>query len=370
MGDIRIPVTDLGAIHSKIREEIAAAIDEILSSSRFILGPPVADFEKEMAGYVDTEHAIGVASGTDALAIALQACGVGPGDEVITTPFSFIASSECIVRCGAKPVFADIDPQTYNIDPAQIEEKITPKTVAVLPVHLYGRPAEIEAIMDIAERHDLKVVEDCAQALGAEYKGQRVGSFGVAGCLSFFPAKILGALGDGGMITTNDAEVAQRCRTIRAHGGRVKYHYEVHGLNSRLDALQAAVLSVKLKHVDGWIDQRISIAGEYEKVLGSLPMELPRTADNFRHVFNYYTIAVPDRRDELHKHLAESGVGSAIYYPLSLHLQEAYSYLGYKRGDFPNSEKAEGEVLSLPMYPGMKKEDVEGVAEAVMTFLV
>ena len=368
MGDIRVPVTDLRAIHSGIHEEIVAAVEMTLSSSRFILGPEVKEFETEFAGYVNSQFAAGVASGTDALYIALSACGVGPGDEVITTPFSFIASSECIERCGAKPVFVDIDAVTYNIDPAGIEEKITSRTAAMVIVHLYGKPAELRNIMEIGRKYNLKVIEDCAQSLGAEYDGQRVGSIGTAGCFSFFPAKILGAHGDGGMVVTDDEEIAQECDAIRKHGCRKKYFHHRHGLNSRLDALQAAVLRVKLKHLDRWISQRIEIAERYKEALDSLPIRLPVEDSSVKHVFNYYTISVPERRDELQRYLSENGIGTAVYYPLSLHLQEVYSELGYRKGDFPNSEKAQQKVLSLPMYPGMTREEIDFVTDGVRSF--
>ena len=365
---MNIPLADLWPSHSGIREELLSVFEKVLNSSRFILGPEVEALEREIADYMEVQHAIGVASCTDALYIALVAAGVGPGDEVITTPFSFVASSECIARCGATPVFVDIDPKTYNIDPARIRERITSKTAAILPVHLYGRPAEMAAIMEVAEHNGLKVIEDCAQAFGARYNGKHVGTFGVAGCLSFFPSKILGALGDGGMVVTSDAEVAKKCRIIRTHGGKSKYRCQMHGLNSRLDALQAAVLRVKLKHIDGWIDQRISTAEEYKRTLASLPIELPAASSNAKHVFNYYTIRVPERRDELQQYLKEKGIGCAVYYPLSLHLQEVYSCLGYGEGDFPNSERAQREALSLPMYPGMTAEDVERVAGMIQDF--
>ena len=349
-----IPLVDLKAQYTSIKDEIDAAIQKVVQSGQFILGPEVKAFEEEMAAYCGTQYAVGVASGTDALHLALLALEIKAGDEVITTPFTFIATAESIAKCGARPVFADIDPRTYNIDPVQIEAKITPKTVAILPVHLYGQPAAMDDILTIARKHNLKVVEDCAQALGAEYKDKKVGSQSDAGCLSFFPSKNLGAYGDGGMVVTNNAQIAASVRILRVHGSKTTYQHFTHGFNSRLDALQAAILRVKLKHLEEWNEQRRSKALLYNRLLRQLDgIETPYAAKNAKSSCNYYTIRVRDARlsrDKLREHLEATGIQTMVYYPLSLHLQEVYKSLGHKAGDFPESELAQGQVLSLPMY--------------------
>jgi dTDP-4-amino-4,6-dideoxygalactose transaminase len=365
-----IPMADLKAQYLSIKDEVDAAMRRVIENSQFILGPEVDSFEKEMATYCGTAYATGVASGTEALQLALLACGIRPGDEVITTPFTFIATAEAITQCGANPVFVDIDPLTYNIDPKLIEAKITPKTRCMLPVHLYGEPADMDPIMAIAKRHNLKVIEDCAQALGAQYKKQsRVGSIGDAGCLSFFPSKTLGAYGDGGMVVTNDQQVAEKLKMLRNHGARQKYYHLVPGFNSRLDGLQAAILGVKLKYLDKWIEQRRRVADLYAKHLGKIPhLALPHQARGNYHCFNYYTVRLLDgviNRESLQKSLNSKGIGSMVYYPVSLHLQEVYTALGGKQGDFPHSEKAQGEVLSLPIYPEMTEAQVEQVTQAI-----
>jgi len=365
-----IPMADLKAQYLAIKDEVDAAMRRVIENSQFILGPEVDAFEKEMAAYCGTAYAVGVASGTEALQLALLACGIGPRDEVITTPFTFIATAEAITQVGAIPVFVDIDPATYNIDTALIEAKITPKTKCILPVHLYGEPANMAPIMAIAQKHNLKVIEDCAQALGAKYKKQsKVGSIGHAGCLSFFPSKVLGAYGDGGMVVTNDRQIAENLKMLRNHGAKQKYYHLVPGFNSRLDGLQAAILRVKLKYLDKWIEERRRVAGLYAKHLGKIPhIALPHQAQGSYHCFNYYTIRLMDgkiNREALQKHLNSKGIGSMIYYPVSLHLQEVYAAQGGKKGDFPHSEKAQEEVLSLPIYPEMTEEQVAGVAGAI-----
>jgi dTDP-4-amino-4,6-dideoxygalactose transaminase len=366
---MKIPLVDLKAQYSSIKDEIDSAIQKVIQSGQFILGPDVKAFEDEMAAYCGTKYAVGVASGTDALHMALLACGIESGDEVITTPFTFIATAEAIAKCSARPVFADIHPKTYNIDPGQIEAKITPKTKAILPVHLYGQPAAMGSILEIAKKHNLKVVEDCAQALGAEYKGKKVGSLSDAGCLSFFPSKNLGAYGDGGMVLTNDARIAETVKVLRVHGSKTTYQHFTHGFNSRLDALQASILRVKLKHLDRWNELRRSKALLYDRLLSQLDcIETPFIEKDAKSSCNYYTIRVKSSRlsrDELRNHLESKGIQTIIYYPLSLHLQEVYKYLGHKQGDFPQSEQAQKRVLSLPMYAELSEEQIEEVVKEI-----
>jgi dTDP-4-amino-4,6-dideoxygalactose transaminase len=370
---MKIPLTDLKAQYGSIKDEIDSAIQRVIQSGQFILGPEVKAFEDEMAAYCGTKFAVGVASGTDALHLALLACGIQSGDEAVTTPFTFIATAESITKCGAKPVFVDIDRKTYNIDPTQIEQKINSKTKAILPVHLYGQPAAMEHILEIAKKHHLKVVEDCAQSLGAEYTGKKVGSLGDAGCLSFFPAKNLGAYGDGGMVVTNDSQVADTVRILRVHGSRATYQHVMHGFNSRLDALQAAILRVKLKHLDRWNELRRGKTLFYNRLLSQVDgIEPPYIQKHAKSSCNYYTIRLKDsrlNRDELRKHLESQGIQSMVYYPLSLHLQEVYKYLRHKPGDFPHSEQAQEQVLSLPMYPELSEEHIEKVAGEIKRFV-
>ena len=366
-----IPLVDLKAQYNSIKQEIDAAIGRVINSGQFILGPEVKKFEDAAAAFCGTKYAIGVASGTDALQLALLACGIKPGDAVITTPFTYIATAETVRECGATPVFADIEPKTYNIDPTQIERKITKKTRAIIPVHLYGQPADMTPILELAAKYNLKVIEDCAQALGAKYKGKRVGSLGDAGCLSFFPSKVLGAYGDGGMVVTNSPEVAEKITMLRAHGSKQKYFHLIPGFNSRLDSLQAAILAVKLKYLDRWIEQRRVKAKLYAEFLkGAEGIELPYEAPDGHHIFNYYTIRVrkPINRDKLIERLNAQGIATAIYYPLSLHLQEVYKDLGYKPGDFPVSEAAQEEVLSLPMYAELSEEQIKKIAQTIRDY--
>ncbi len=365
---MKIPLVDLKAQYQSIKPEIDSAIARVIDSTQFILGPEVKAFEEEVAAYIGAKYAIGVASGTDALHLGLIAAGVGPGDEVITTPFTFIATAEAITNCGAKPVFVDIQPDTFNMDPAKIEAKITKKTKAILPVHLYGQPADMDAILQIAKKHNLKVLEDCAQAFGASYKNKKVGSLADAGCFSFFPSKGLGGYGDGGMVTTNDPSIDEKVRMLRAHGAKITYYHLIPGFNSRLDAMQAAILRAKLKHLDEWNRLRTEIAGAYARNLsrtkGVLP---PANKPDSRHSFNYYTLrfAKDINRNELKKSLEAAGIGTMVYYPLSLHLQDAYKSLGYKRGDFPESERAENEVISLPIYPEMTAEQITYITDQI-----
>jgi len=366
---LNIPLVDLKAQYNSMKDEIDAAIQRVVRSGQFILGPEVKAFEDEMAVYCGTKYAVGVASGTDALHIALLAFGIKPGDEVITTPFTFIATAESIAKCGAKPVFVDIDPGTYNIDPAQIEPRITSQTRAILPVHLYGQSAAMERILEIAKRYNLKVIEDCAQALGAKYQGKKVGSLGDAGCLSFFPSKNLGAYGDAGMVVTNDPSIAETVKILRFHGSKATYQHVMHGFNSRLDALQAAVLRVKLKHLDRWNELRRSRTSLYSRLLSRIEgIQPPHIEKHNESSCNYYTIRLKDsrlNRDKLRKHLESNGIQTMVYYPLSLHLQEVYKYLGQKPGDFPQSELAQEQVLSLPMYPELSEEQIQEIVQEI-----
>jgi dTDP-4-amino-4,6-dideoxygalactose transaminase len=372
-------MVDLKAQYASLKEEIDGAVKRVIENAQFIGGPELEAFEQEIGAFCGAAFAVGVANGTEALQLALLACGVKPGDEVITPPFTFIATAEAITQCGAVPVFCDIDPLTYNLDPGLIEARITPKTRCILPVHLYGHPADMGPIMQVAKKHGLKVVEDCAQALGAAYSApviaseakqskSRVGAFGDAGCLSFFPSKVLGAYGDGGMVVTNNAAVADSLRMLRNHGAKQKYYHLVPGFNSRLDGLQAAILRVKLRHLDDWIKQRRRVAALYAKYLGEIPdVTVPHEAPGSYHCYNYYTVRLKSGADRgaLQKSLSEKGVSSMVYYPVSLHLQAVYAAQGGKKGDFPVSEKAQDEVLSLPVYPEMTEEQVKQVAEAL-----
>lgn len=368
-----IPITDLKAQYTSIKEEIDAAILHVVEQGQFILGPEVEAFEHEMASYCGTGFAVGVASGTDALSLALRAYGIKPGDEVITTPFTFYATAESITQCGAIPVFVDINHQTYNIDPAQIKSKITRKSRAIIPVHLYGQPADMDAILELGKKYNLKIIEDCAQALGAEYKGKKVGSMGDAGCLSFFPAKNLGAYGDGGMVVTNDQQVAEVVGMLRKHGAKESYYHLLPGFNSRLDALQAAILRVKLKYLDNWNSLRRDKAYLYTQLLGEIAgIELPYIEEHNISSVNYYTIRLKSShvsRNELRKYLESKGINTAVYYPLSLHLQHVYKHLSYGPGDFPESERTQEQVLSLPIFPELSEEHIREVVIQVDKFL-
>ena len=371
-----IPLTDLKKQFQNIKQEIDAAIGEVLQETKFILGPQVELLEKEIAQYYGTKFAVGVASGTDALVLSLLASGITNGDEVITTPFTFIATTEAICRAGAKPVFCDIDYETYNIDADKIEAKITKRTKAILPVHLYGLPCEMDKILSLAKKHDLKVIEDCAQAFGSEYKEKKVGSLGNATCLSFFPGKNLGCYGDGGMVITNDERIAKTVKTLCNHGSTAKYYYLMHGFNSRLDTLQAAILRVKLKHIDKWIGLRIKNASLYNELLKDsdvicptiLPTTPPPSGGRIKegvHSFNYYTVRLKKNRNSVQEHLKKNGIASAIYYPLCLHLQEIYRDMGHHPGDFPAAEEAQDEVLSLPMYPELTSEQIQEITGVI-----
>lgn len=365
----RIPIVDLKTQYNTIKEDVDAAIQRVLQHQQFILGPEVKALEEEIAAYCGARFAVGVASGTDALRIALLACGIGSDDEVITTPFTFVATAEAIMQCGAVPVFVDINPNSYNIDSSKIEEKFTSKTKAILPVHLYGKACDMDAIMELARKYNLKIIEDCAQALGAEYNGRKVGTIGDAGCLSFFPSKNLGAYGDGGMVVTSDPCIAETVNILGKHGAKTSYYYNLIGFSSRLDTLQAAILSVKFKYLDTWTEMRNSKAILYNKLLGEIDGIEPPSVEAFaKSSFNYYTIRLTDSnlcRDEMREYLRSCGIQTMVYYPLSLHLQKAYKELGYKKGDFPESEWAQSQVLSLPMYPELSEEQIHEVVAKI-----
>ena len=364
-----IPMLDLRAQFAPIADEICAALDDVLGSQQFILGPQLAALEQEVAGACGRRFGVGVASGTDALLLGLHACDIGPGDDVIVPAFTFIATAGAVSALGARPVFADIEPRTFNLDPAEIERRMTPKTRAVIVVHLYGLPAEMDTILAVAARRGLRVIEDNAQAIAASYKGRKTGSFGELGCLSFYPSKNLGAYGDAGMILTDSEEVAARLRRLRNHGQAGKYLSEEQGWNSRLDEIQAAVLRVKLRHLEGWKLARQARAAQYTALLGALPgVVTPAVPEGCEHVFYQYTIRVPGR-DRVQKFLAERSIASTVYYPVPLHLQPLYSALGYKRGDLPAAERAAEEVLSLPIYPELTPEQVQRVSDAVAAAL-
>lgn len=358
-----IQMVDLSRQFADIREEVFEMISLILESSHYILGPRVHEFERMVADYIGVADAIGVASGTDALHLAMEALDIGEGDEVITTPFTFFATAECIVYTGARPVFVDIEPETFNIDCKQIEEKITPRTKAVLPVHLFGHPSDMVEINEIAERRSLFVIEDCAQAFGAEVRGRKVGSLGNAGCFSFYPSKNLGAYGDGGIITINDRDVADIIKTLRNHGSKGSYLHDAIGFNSRLDELQAGILSIKLKRLDEYNRKRRQKAALYSELLSGF-VRCPSEKENNYHVYNQFTVT-SDKRDEIQKRLRENNVSSVVYYPRPLHLQKALDFLGHKEGDLPVAEKASKEVLSLPIYPELDDSAINRIADII-----
>jgi dTDP-4-amino-4,6-dideoxygalactose transaminase len=360
---------DLSAQYVAIGDEIRAAIDRVLSCQQFVLGREGAALEEEIAGLYNVAHGVGVASGTDALILALRACGVQAGDEVLLPSFTFVATGSAVSALGARPVFADIRPETYNVNPSELERRVTPRTRAIIAVHLYGLAADMDPILAFAKTRSLPVVEDNAQAIGAFYKGRRTGSFGDVACLSFYPTKNLGAYGDAGMIVSNSPEIAARLRRLRNHGQTVKYLSSEPGLNSRLDEIQAAILRVKLRHLPDWQSARRSNAAEYTRLLQQVPGVMPPLEpEGFAHVYHQYTIRV-EQRDGLQQHLAARNIGSTVYYPHPLHLQPLYSSLGYKPGDFPHAERAAQEVLSLPMYPELRKEQIARVVESIAEFL-
>jgi len=363
-----IPFIDLGCQHRGLEAELEQAFAEVLRSGQYILGPAVTRFEGEMAALHGVRHAIGVASGTDALLLALLGAGVRPGDEVITTPFTFVATAEVIAHIGARPVFVDIEERTFNIDPARIEEGLTERTRAIIPVHLYGLAADMGAIGRIAARHRLKVVEDCAQATGARLGGRLVGSLGDAGAFSFFPTKNLGAAGDGGMVLTDNDTLAEAVHMLRGHGAKVRDHYELLGYNSRLDSLQAAILSVKLPRLAAWNDERRANAARYRELLAGVgDLVLPVEPEGAWHAYNQFSL-LTGRRDALREHLQARGVPSMVYYTKALHQQPVFAGLGYGTGDFPVTESVQERVLSLPIFPGLTEEQIDTVAGAIQDF--
>ncbi len=358
-----IPMVDLKAQLREIKDEILSSFDEVIISTTFILGPKLKELEQKIAEYHKVSSAIGVASGTDALHLSLIAAGIGKGDEVITTPFTFFATAEAIIYVGARPVFVDIEPDTFNINPALIESKITKKTKAILPVHLYGYPADMDRIMEIARKYNLLVIEDCAQAFGARIR-RPVGTFGIAGAFSFYPSKNLGAYGDGGMVITDNQSLAERIRQFRNHGSSGQYIHDFIGFNSRLDEIQAAILLVKFKRIEQYNELRRKKAYLYNSLLKDSGVKTPVEKDGVYHVYHQYTIRSP-KRNEIQKKLRDNGISSVVYYPVPLHLQKALSFLGYREGDFPEAERASKEVLSLPIYPELEESVIERIADII-----
>lgn len=363
---MQVPLLDLKAQYADIREEVLSAVNEVLDSQICVGGAKVAELERVVADYCGCRQAVGVSSGTDAILNALMSLEIGRGDEVITTPFTFFATAGCIARLGARPVFVDIEPTTYNIDPSKISRAVTAKTKVILPVHLFGQMAEMDPILAVAKEANLAVVEDAAQSIGATYKGHRAGAMGTCGCLSFYPSKNLGAAGDAGMVLTNDAELSRKLRLMRNHGDEATYQHRLIGGNFRLDAIQAAVLLRKMGHLEKWSGQRQKNAAYYDQAFGRCPKIItPIVPQKNTCVYNYYVIRVP-RRTEVTKHLQERGIGYSIYYPLALHMQECFAKLGYKPGDFPESEKAAKEVVALPMYPELTTKQMDFVVQSVL----
>lgn len=361
-----IPILDLKRQYNQIGAEVEKEVVEVLRSGSYILGKHNKELEAELSGYVGTKHAVALNSGTDALHLALRALDIGAGDEVISVAFTFVATTEAIGIVGAKPVFVDIDPDTFNIDVEKIENAITPKTKAIIPVHLYGQPCDMDVIMDIAKKHNLYVIEDCCQAIGAKLNGKMVGSFGDVGCFSFFPTKNLGAMGDGGLLTTNSQVIKDRVIALRNHGGAVRYYHDEIGVNSRLDEVQAAILRIKFKHIDEWNKKRQTNAYRYNELFaGCDDVVTPTELDNTYCVYHQYTVKVPNR-DEVHKLLQEAGVGAMIYYPVPLHLQKVHEYLGVKEGALPKTEENTKLVISLPMFPELTAEEQKTVAETLI----
>jgi dTDP-4-amino-4,6-dideoxygalactose transaminase len=364
---MQIPILDLKAQYAKYKGELMRAVEEVCDSQMLCLGPAVEKFEKEAGAYCGCRYAIGVSSGTDALLVSLMAAGIEAGDEVITTPFTFFATAGVVSRLGAKPVFVDADPESYNIDPAKIEKKITKKTRAIIPVHLYGQMAQMKPIMEIARRHKLLVIEDAAQAMGATQDGKQAGSIGDIGCFSFYPTKNIGAFGDAGMVVTNDAAMAEKIKLLRVHGENPRYFYRMTGGNFRMDNIQGAVLSVKLKYLDEWNKKRRENAAVYDRIFAGTVVKQPKIEKNNVSIYHQYTILAP-KRDELHEYLSKQGVGNGIFYPQPLHLQDCFKGLGYKAGDFPVAEELGEKVLSLPIYPELTPEQIEHAGKTVLAF--
>jgi dTDP-4-amino-4,6-dideoxygalactose transaminase len=368
---VTVPLLDLKAQYAPLRHDLLEAMTRVADSQRFIMGPEVEAFEREVAAVVDVEHAIGVSSGTDALIVALMALGIGPGDEVVTSPFSFFATAGSIVRVGATPVFADIDPTTFNLDIVAATRACTARTKALMPVHLFGQAADMSAVLALADEYKLGVIEDAAQAIGASDHGGLVGSIGNVGCFSFFPSKNVGAFGDAGLVTTNDAPLARKMRLLRNHGMEPKYFHAMVGGNFRLDAIQAAVLRVKLPHLASWTEGRRANAQRYRQMFATAGLEgavrLPAERPDRRHIYNQFVVRVPDR-DALKAHLEREGVGTEIYYPVPFHLQACFAKLGYRKGDFPHAEQAAAEVLALPIYPELTTDQQQYVVDRIADF--
>ncbi|MBI5464318.1 MAG: DegT/DnrJ/EryC1/StrS family aminotransferase [Ignavibacteriales bacterium] len=362
---MNVQMVDVVGQYRNIKQEVDAAIHAVLDSGQYINGKEVAEFEKEVANYLGVKSAVACASGTDALQIAMMALGIAPGDEVITTPFTFVATAETMALLGAKPVYVDIDPHTFNIDPSKIESKITQKTKAIVPVHLYGQAADMDSIMAISRKHGIPVIEDHCQSMGGDYKGTKLGGIGHIAAISFFPSKNLGAFGDGGMMTTNDTALAEKVRVIANHGSRVRYKHVMLGVNSRLDAIQAAILRVKLRHLDGWIAARRRAASTYNRLFAGSTVRVPFEAAYGQHVFHQYTLRLP-KRDAVAHALAEKHIPHAIYYPIPLHLQEAYASADQPEGSMPEAELATKEVLSLPMHTELDDKQQQYIAQAVL----
>jgi len=365
---MQIPLLDLKAQYAKIKDEVLAAVSEVLESQRCIGGPKVEELEKKIAEISDCKYAVGTSSGTDAILNALMSLEIGEGDEVITTPFTFFSTVGCIARVGAKPVFVDIDPRTYNIDSMKVADAVTEKTKAIMPVHLYGQMADMEPIMEVAKKHNIAVIEDAAQSITSTYKGRKAGSIGTAGCFSFFPSKNLGGIGDGGMIVTNDEKLYERAFIMRNHGSKPKYYHKFIGGNFRLDPIQAAALLVKLPYLDGWSEARRKNAAYYNKKFEGTVVQVPYINPDCVTIYNQYVIRVP-RRDEVVAHLKENNIGCEIYYPVPMHLQKCFAYLGCREGDFGEAEKAAKEVMALPVYPELTDEMKDCVVETLLSFL-
>jgi len=365
---MEVPLLDLKAQYATIKDQVLAAISEVLDSQVCIGGPKVLDLEQKIAAASDCRFGVGVSSGTDAILNCLMSLNIGPGDEVVTTPFTFFATVGCIARVGATPVLVDIDPKTYNIDPNQIEVAVTRRTKAILPVHLFGQMADLNPIMGVARRYKLDVIEDAAQSITSTYKGRKAGSMGKAGCFSFFPSKNLGGIGDGGMVVTNDEALYQRLLLMRNHGAEPKYYHKFIGANFRLDPIQAAALLVKLPHLEDWSEARRRNAAYYNERFAGTVVQTPYISPDCRTIYNQYCVRVP-RRDEVVAHLKANKIGCEVYYPVPLHLQECFTYLGYSKGDFPEAEKAANEVLALPIYPELTREMQDVVVETILGFL-
>ena len=370
---MNVPLFELKAQYAAVRNEVRDALERIFNSQQFVLGPEGEGLEEEIGRYCQTRFAIGCASGSDALLLALMSCGIGGGDEVITTPFTFFATGAAITRLGARPIFVDIDAHTYNMEVAGVEAAISPRTKAIIAVHIYGQCVDMQPLLELAGKHNIPVIEDTAQAIGAEDRGRRAGSMGTIGCLSFYPSKNLGAAGDGGMLVTNDEDHARRLRMLRVHGEEQKYHHELVGINSRLDEIQAAVLRAKLPHLDDWTQARRQQVKQYELMFTSAGLnehiEMPRVRDDGKHVFHLFVIRVQAGiRDALRNHLNANGVGNGVYYPVPLHLQECFRYLGFKAEDFPLAEAAAAETLALPAYPEMTAEQQNYVVSTIASF--